>query len=220
MISVLKLVNIEKMLNNPSINPVIISSIPHFFLCRSPTRSLPARSPVSRSCPPAAHHLLPRRRPARSSPAVAVRVDWVRFLIFQFLLVWLEVCPADSHCISIHSDTSPSQTPSKTVHKYSCSSNNSILNSNSSSHNGSSNKRLLNSSLVGSSNPRSSPEPKRAYLGQNSASSFSHYNNGYTGFNHHYTYNVNIIGFYSEQKWKWKCWNYCPSLSTLHIISI
>ena len=78
------------------------------------------------------------------------------------------------------------------MHKYSCSSNNSILNSNSSSHNGSSNKRLLNSSLVGSSNPRSSPEPKRAYLGQNSASSFSHYNNGYTGFNHHYTYNVNI----------------------------
>lgn len=97
------------------------------------------------------------------------------------------------HASSVITNTTPPATPPETVHKYSCSSNNSSLNSNSSSHNGSSNKRSLNSSSGSSSNPRSSPEPKRAYLGQNAASSFSHYNNnGYTGFNHYTTYNVNI----------------------------
>lgn len=96
------------------------------------------------------------------------------------------------HASSVITNTTPPATPPETVHKYSSSSNNSSLNSNSSSHNGSSNKRSLNSSTGSGSqpNPRSSPEPKRAYLGQNS--SFSHYNNGYGAFNNHYTYNVNI----------------------------
>ena len=93
------------------------------------------------------------------------------------------------HASSVITNTTPPATPPETVHKYSSSSNNSSLNSNSSSHNGSSNKRSLNSSSGSQSNPRSSPEPKRAYLGQNS--SFSHYN-GYGAFNNHYTYNVNI----------------------------
>ena len=98
------------------------------------------------------------------------------------------------HASSVITNTTPPATPPEIhtpVQKYSSSSsNNSSLNSNSSSHNGSSNKRSLSSSNSSQSNPRSSPEPKRAYLGQNS--SFSHYNNGYAGFNHHYTYNVNI----------------------------
>ena len=110
------------------------------------------------------------------------------------------------HASSVITNTTPPATPPEILNRHSSSStnsNNSSLNSNSSSLNGStttSNKRSLNSSSTNGSlsNARSSPEPKRAYLGQNS--SFSHYNNGYAGFNHHYTYNVNVnVNNYNSQ---------------------